>query len=175
MEWRAPAAPTALAALIGIGLAACSSMETMAGLTLRSSAFDEGGAIPSQYTCDGADASPPLAWDGAPDGTESFAVLVTDPDARGFVHWVLTDIPADVTELAEGQGDAVGVPGANQFAGNGWSGPCPPSGEHRYEFRVYAVSQVLGLGEGASADELRGALEGKVLAEGVLTGVYARQ
>ncbi|HET6381121.1 MAG TPA: YbhB/YbcL family Raf kinase inhibitor-like protein [candidate division Zixibacteria bacterium] len=169
MEWRA------LAVLAGIGLAACSSMATMAGLTVSSSAFGEGGAIPSQYTCDGADTSPPLAWQGAPEGTRSFAVLVTDPDARGFVHWVLTDIPADVSELPEGQGDAIGVPGANDFSRDGWGGPCPPSGQHRYEFRVYAVSETLGLGEGASADQLRAALQGKVLAEGVLTGVYARR
>lgn len=146
----------------------------MAQMTLRSAAFEDGGAIPARYTCDGDDVSPPLAWEGVPEGTGGFALLVTDPDAGGFVHWVLTDIPDDLTELPEGQGDAIGAPGQSSFGRAGWGGPCPPSGEHRYEFRLYALSEPLGVGTGASADTVRAALEGRVLADGQLTGVYAR-
>jgi Raf kinase inhibitor-like YbhB/YbcL family protein len=179
MEWRT----LAITAAVGIGLAglvACTaepSVEesSVAGMTLRSAAFEDGGSIPSHNTCDGADSSPALAWDGAPEGTEAFVVLVTDPDAGGFVHWVLADIGGGVRELPEGGGDAMATPGANNFRGNGWSGPCPPSGEHRYEFRLYALSQPTGVEQGASADEVRAAMEGRVLGEALLTGVYARQ
>ena len=150
-------------------------MSTMTTLTLRSSAFDEGGAIPSSHTCDGDDISPSLTWERGPEGTAAFALVVDDPDARGFVHWILTDIPEDLTELPEGQGDAIGAPGRNDFGRNGWGGPCPPSGEHRYTFTLYALSEQLQLGSGADGDAVTSAMEGKVLAQGTLTGRYTRQ
>jgi Raf kinase inhibitor-like YbhB/YbcL family protein len=143
-------------------------------MTLHSPAFEDGGPIPDKHTCDGEDISPPLAWDHVPEGTQSFALLVTDPEARDFVHWVLTDIPGDVRELPEGQGDAIGVPGQNSFGPVGWSGPCPPSGEHRYVFTLYALPEELGLGGGAGASELRGAARTNALATVQLTGVYSR-
>ena len=137
-------------------------------MELTSAAFDDGGPIPARYTCDAEDVSPPLRWSGAPDGTTGFALIVDDPDARGFVHWVLADIPGDVTELGEGEGDSVGTPGVNDFGRSGWGGPCPPRGEHRYVFTLYALSEPLGLGSGASADAVRRALEGRVLGEATL-------
>jgi len=123
---------------------------------------------------DGDGVSPPLAWDAVPDGTAAFALLVTDPDAGGFVHWVLSDIPGDAGELPEGEGDTIGTPGRSSGGGTGWTGPCPPSGEHRYEFRLYALSEPLGLSEAASADDLRAAVSDLAIGQGMLTGVYAR-
>lgn len=144
-------------------------------LDVTSSAFDEGGAIPSRYTCDGDDVSPPLAWSGAPEGTAAYALIVDDPDARGWIHWLATDIPADQVGLEEGaSGTSAGTEGRNDFGRTGHGGPCPPSGTHRYAFEVFALSQPLDLATGFSADELRAAMEGKVLANGQLNGTYAR-
>jgi Raf kinase inhibitor-like YbhB/YbcL family protein len=170
-----------VALALGIGLAACSSpsseeASSMAdAMQLTSPAFTDGGAIPQEYTCDGGDVSPPLAWDGVPEGTDSFALIVTDPDAGGFVHWVLVDIPGDVRELAEGEGDRVGRPGRNGFGGTGWGGPCPPSGQHRYVFELLALSRPLEIAGEVSADRVRSAAAGATLARGELTGVYARR
>jgi Raf kinase inhibitor-like YbhB/YbcL family protein len=144
-------------------------------LDVTSSAFDEGGAIPSRYTCDGDDVSPPIAWSGAPDGAAAFALIVDDPDARGWIHWLVADIPADRQDLDEGaSGSSAATEGRNDFGRTGHGGPCPPSGTHRYAFEVFALSQPLGLASGFSADELRAAMEGKVLATGRLNGTYAR-
>jgi hypothetical protein len=158
---------------IGIGCAAC-SVSSPEEMTLTSPAFGEGESVPTRFSCDGDGVSPPLAWDAVPDGTAAFALLVTDPDAGGFVHWVLSDIPGDVGELPEGEGDTIGKPGRNSGGGTGWTGPCPPSGEHRYEFRLYALSEPLGLSEAASADDLRAAVSDLAVGQGMLTAVYAR-
>ena len=144
-------------------------------MQLTSPAFADGAAIPEEHTCDGSDVSPPLAWDAAPEGTDSFALIVTDPDARGFIHWVLTGIPGDVRELAAGQGDQVGTPGRNAFGNIGWGGPCPPSGEHRYVFELLALSAPLDAGEPPTADRVRAAAANVTLARGELTGVYSRR
>lgn len=139
-------------------------------LTVTSPAFGEGGSIPTRFTCDDADVSPPLAWSGAPNGTAAYALIVDDPDARGWIHWAVTDLEG--TTLAEGE--AGGVEGRNDFGRPGWGGPCPPSGTHRYAFSVYALSEPLGLSAGFAADELREAMAGRVLAEGRLTATYRR-
>lgn len=184
MRGRPALIQTALA--IGLSLAACSAGPSDAATTsgdaqegpttmrLTSEAFQDGGAIPARYTCDGEDVSPPLAWDGVPDGTQALAILVEDPDARGFVHWVLADIPGEALAMAEGEGDAVGTPGRNDFRRSGWAGPCPPSGEHRYVFTLYALSQPVGLPEGTDAGAVRSRMEGHVMATATLTGVYRR-
>jgi Raf kinase inhibitor-like YbhB/YbcL family protein len=161
-----------IALVAALALAACAEAET-SEVILTSSAFGDGDPIPGEHTCDGADTSPPLAWTDVPDGVAAFAVLVTDPDAGGFVHWVLADIPADVRELPAGEGDALGVPGGNGFGDSGWGGPCPPSGEHRYEFRLYALSELIGL-ESPTADDVRAA-GAEAVATGELLGVYARR
>jgi Raf kinase inhibitor-like YbhB/YbcL family protein len=151
-------------------------------LTVTSGAFEEGAMIPPNYTCDGLDVSPGLSWSGGPDGTKSYAVVVDDPDAPvgTWVHWVIYDIPSDVTSLAEGQGrgktlDCGAVHGVNDFRRHGYGGPCPPGGTHRYFFRVYAVDTVTGRGPGMSKKNLLKFLEGHVLAEGMLMGRYSRQ
>jgi Raf kinase inhibitor-like YbhB/YbcL family protein len=160
-------------------IAGCSSIgpsatpgQEVATMNLTSGSFEDGGSIPSRYTCDGADVSPPLAWDAVPEGSAAFALIVDDPDARGFVHWVLSDIPGDARELPEGEGDTIGMPGPNDFGRTGWGGPCPPSGEHRYVFTLYALSEPIG--EAAGADAVREAA-GAALATATLTGVYARR
>jgi Raf kinase inhibitor-like YbhB/YbcL family protein len=183
MGWWRAAWPLGVC-VVGIGLAACSSASSLEAspmtsigtttMTLHSSSFEDGGAIPARHTCDGDDVSPQLAWDQVPEGTQSFALLVTDPDARDFVHWILTDIPGDVRELPEGQGDAIGVPGPTSFGPVGWSGPCPPSGTHHYVFTLYALPEPLGLGGAAGAEALQNAARMNALGTVQLTGVYAR-
>lgn len=144
-------------------------------ITVTSSAFTADGTIPSRYTCDGEDVSPPLAWSGAPEGTAAFALIVDDPDAHGWTHWVATDLPADAAAIEEGaSGTAAGTEGRTDFGRTGYGGPCPPSGSHRYTFEVFALSQPLGLSDGFSADELRAAMEGKVVGSGRLEAVYRR-
>jgi Raf kinase inhibitor-like YbhB/YbcL family protein len=153
---------------------------------LESPAFADGGAIPKTYTCDGGDVSPPLKWSGVPEAAKSLALVVEDPDApRGtWTHWVLFDIPADVGELPQGvptegrvelgPGGKAARQGKNDFGKTGYGGPCPPSGTHRYVFRIYALGTELGLGPGTTRDQLLRAVKGHVLAEGRLTGRYSR-
>jgi Raf kinase inhibitor-like YbhB/YbcL family protein len=151
-------------------------------LTVTSTAFEEGGMIPVVHTCDGEDSSPPLSWSGVPDGTKSIALISDDPDApRGtWVHWVLFNIPPDVTELpAEMPSDEKlengAVHGITDFGRPGYGGPCPPGGTHRYFFKVYALDTKLDLGPGAKKKDLLAAMGGHVLAEGQLMGRYSRK
>jgi len=146
-----------------------------ATLTLGSLAFGDREQMPRKFSCDGAGVSPPLSWSGAPDGTRSFALIVEDPDAGGFVHWAVAGIPGDgqrLDEDASGSGEL--VEGRNSFGKTGWGGPCPPSGEHRYAFMLYALSQEPPLQPGFDARALREAMSGIVLAQGELIGRYAR-
>ncbi len=147
----------------------------MPPLALTSTAFAEGRAIPRRYTCDGPDVSPPLTWTEPPPGTVAFALIVTDPDGRGWVHWLAYDIPAGTASLAEGASGGGGfAEGRNDFGRIGWGGPCPPSGTHRYVFELYALDRAVGLGRGARLADLRQAMEGHVLGTAKLTGLYRR-
>ncbi len=153
-------------------------------MVLTSPAFVHGGEIPSRYTCDGEDISPPLQWKGVPAQARSLALIVDDPDAPDpaapkmvWVHWVLYDIPPDtnglpegVTELPEGT-----LEGVNDWHRTGYGGPCPPIGRHRYFFKLYALDTVLPNMEKPTKQELLGAMEGHVLAEAVLMGTYQRR
>lgn len=146
-------------------------------MTMRvtSTVFEEGGEIPEQYTCDGEDISPPLLWSGGPEETESFAIVVEDPDAPGgtFTHWVVYNLSADRTRFIEGE--QAGQIGANDFHNLGYRGPCPPPGApHRYYFKVFALDSMLNLRPGASVKILSEAMQGHVLAQGQLMGVYGR-
>jgi Raf kinase inhibitor-like YbhB/YbcL family protein len=142
--------------------------------TLTSPAFAEGGAIPSEHSCDGGDKPIPLAWSGVPDGTAELALIMDDPDARGFVHWVVVGIPASSGGLDNGALPAGAREGQTGF-GVGYGGPCPPSGTHNYSFNLYALSAPLGAGDSPSADQVRAAAADKTLAEAHLTGTYARR
>lgn len=150
-----------------------------AGFTLTSSVFQPDGQIPVRYTCDGEDLSPPLAWQGAPASTQSFALILDDPDAPGgtFTHWVLFDLPSGTTELAEDASSDAALAahqGKTSWRKAGYGGPCPPSGTHHYVFTLYALDSPLKLSAGASKKELLSALEGHVLAQTKLTGLYSR-
>jgi Raf kinase inhibitor-like YbhB/YbcL family protein len=149
----------------------------MAGFVLTSPSFDEGGAIPVRHSCDGANVSPALAWQEAPQGTVSFALIVDDPDARGFIHWVVFDIAGGSGgSLPEGlrPSDAPSQ-GRNDFGRAGYGGPCPPSGAHHYRFTLWALKSRLGLSGTPSAAEVRTALTTKILAQTTLSGTYTRQ
>ena len=146
-------------------------------LALSSPEFDEGGAIPRRFTCDADDVSPPLSWSGAPAGTVTLALVMDDPDARGFVHWVVYNIDASATgSLPAGwSGTPDAAPqGVNGFGKPGYGGPCPPSGTHRYAFRLLALDQVLDLAAGPKAQSVLDAAAGHTLAEATLTGTYRR-
>jgi hypothetical protein len=147
-----------------------------AALTVTSTAFAAGGAIPRDYTCEGKEVAPPLAWSGAPDRTQSFAIVADDPDAPSgtWVHWVVAGIPASVTSLPEGGALPAGaVDGTNSFGKLGWGGPCPPSGTHHYHFKIYALDAGLG-GRGMTKAQLLAAMKDHVLARGELVGTYQK-
>lgn len=149
---------------------------------LTSAAFGAGQAIPSRYTCDGDDASPPLQWSEPPPGTRSLALVLEDPDApRGpWVHWVVHGVRPDVTGLPEACSGTDGLPEGSAEGRNSWgrtryNGPCPPSGTHRYYFRLTALDAELDVPHGAAREDLRRAMDGHVLAEATLMGTYGRQ
>lgn len=147
---------------------------------LKVNGFGSGGTIPKANTCDGGDASPALEWSGEPAGTQSFALILEDPDAPAgtWNHWLLWDIPAHVRSLAAGfTPGAIGASGKNDFGKPGYGGPCPPKGHgpHRYYFTLYAVDRpALGLPAGANRAELERALNGRVLAKTQYMGRYGR-
>lgn len=141
---------------------------------LSSPEFEPGDPLPLEYTCDGADRSPPLWWSGAPASTQAYALILEDADAGGFVHWVLVHLPATQRGLAEGastEGGA-GREGRNDFGRTSYGGPCPPSGSHRYVFTLYALSRPLRLPGTPTAADVRAAMHGIVLAETRLEAVY---
>src|SRR5579884_2865050 len=146
--------------------------------TLSSPAFPPGGRIPRDHTCDGADRSPPLAWDGVPEGTRAFALICDDPDAPAgtWVHWVLYDLPPTAHETVRALPRAETLPdgarqGRNDFGRSGYGGPCPPPGKpHRYFFKLYALDAAVALQPGATKKELLRAMEGHILAEAHLMG-----
>ncbi|MBE9049427.1 YbhB/YbcL family Raf kinase inhibitor-like protein [Nostocales cyanobacterium LEGE 11386] len=151
-------------------------------MELQSLAFFIGSTIPFKYTCDGNDISPPLSWDSPPAGTVSFALLMEDPDApkQTFTHWVVYDLPANLRHLPEGITQephlpSGGVQGKNDFGQLGYGGPCPPSGTHRYFFKLYALDQLLGLPAGVTKAEMLAAMKGHVLEAVELMGRYTRE
>jgi Raf kinase inhibitor-like YbhB/YbcL family protein len=154
----------------------------MKTLIVTSRAFLEGAPVPRGCTCDGEDLSPELAWTGTPPDTASIAVIVEDPDAPGgvFIHWVLFNLPAERAGLLSGIPRGPLLPdgsgqGVNSFGRTAYSGPCPPKGQrHRYFFRVFALDREVTIRGGATAGQLRSAMEGHVLAEGHLMGTYQR-
>ncbi len=150
-------------------------------MQFTSSAFTDNGMIPSKYTCDGRDISPPLAWKDIPEGTRSVALICDDPDApRGvWVHWVAYNVPPHVGKLdenvkAEKEFSNGMRQGSNSWPRIGYGGPCPPSGTHRYYFKLYALDAVLDLKPGATKEELLQAMKGHILAEAQLMGKYKR-
>jgi Raf kinase inhibitor-like YbhB/YbcL family protein len=148
-----------------------------ASFSLVSTAFNDGGAIPRRFTCDGEDVSPDLTWSGAPEGTRALALVVTDPDARDFVHWLVYDMtgtPTGGLPAAISSSPDAPPQGTNSFGRAGYGGPCPPSGEHRYNFVLYALDGPLELTGAPGIGDLRAAMDGHVIAQVTLTGTYHR-
>jgi len=146
-------------------------------LAISSPAFADGAAIPTRFTCAGEGISPEVDWSGAPAATETLTMTVIDPDAGGFVHWLVYDIAAATAgSLAENVGIAAGSPpqGANGRGKAGYTGPCPPSGTHHYVFTLYALDRTLGLTGTPSHAAIEAAIKGHVLAMTTLTGTYKR-
>ena len=149
-------------------------------IEVKSSAFANSTSIPVGYTCDGDDVSPPLSWSGVPEGTESLALIMDDPDASGFTHWVIYNISPAESGLAEGlpsEHDLPGGPhqGKNSFGTIGYGGPCPPRGPaHHYIFHLYALNRSPDLPEAADRAALEAEMQGCIIAEGVLVGTYGR-
>jgi len=149
-------------------------METM---SISSSAFKHGEAIPARYTCDGTDVSPPLAIGKTPDAARTLALIMEDPDAPmgSWVHWVAWDIPAQTREIPENSVPSGVRQGRNSWNRNSYGGPCPPAGTHRYFFRLYALDTELDVSHSATKAELERAMQGHILARGELMGTYRRQ
>jgi Raf kinase inhibitor-like YbhB/YbcL family protein len=149
---------------------------------LTSTAFQPESKIEKRFTCSGEDISPPLSWQGAPQGTKSFALIVHDPDAPrsgGWTHWVVYNLPPSTTHLQEDvpkqeKVSGGGVQGINDSGRIGYMGPCPPSGTHRYYFRLYALDQELSLKPRAGKSDLESAMQGHILAQTELMGKFAR-
>jgi Raf kinase inhibitor-like YbhB/YbcL family protein len=154
---------------------------TIMELKLTSASFKAGQAIPRQYTCDGVNVSPPLEWGHAPKNARTIAIIADDPDAPGgtWVHWVLFNLPAENIGLVENLPatenlKAGGFHGKNDFDKIGYGGPCPPSGTHRYIFKIYAVDAELPLKAGATKADVEKAMQGHIVAQGQLMGSYGR-
>jgi Raf kinase inhibitor-like YbhB/YbcL family protein len=153
-----------------------------AKLELTTTAFTPGEIIPKPFTCDGANVSPALSWTEPPPGTQSFALIMDDPDAPfgTFVHWVVYNLPPSVRQLAERRLAGAelhdgGFQGKNDFLATGYGGPCPPPGKpHRYFFKLYALDTLLNLQAGARKKDVEQAMKGHVLAEAQLMGLYRR-
>jgi Raf kinase inhibitor-like YbhB/YbcL family protein len=162
-------------------VAAGKGKEKMA-FTIASTAFKHEGMIPIQYTCDGADISPQLAWSNVPEGTKSFALICDDPDAPvgDWVHWVMFNIPSETRELKEEIANDAVLPngarhGTNDFRKYGYGGPCPPGGTHRYFFKLYALDSMLTLTGKVTKKDLLEGMKGHILGQAELMGKYSRK
>jgi Raf kinase inhibitor-like YbhB/YbcL family protein len=148
-----------------------------AEITVTSQDFSDGQQIPSEFTCDGDETSPSLAWSGVPKDARALALVVDDPDAPSgtFTHWVVIDFAPDRDSIAAGESPAGGIEISNSSGEPSYAGPCPPSGTHHYRFTLYAMSDPTGLDGGASLDDAFAAIEAKAIAMGRLIGTYQRQ
>ena len=176
------------AAFLAFFATACSADEkefpaAPMNIQISSAAFADGQPIPEKYTADGSDVSPPLAWTNAPAGAKSFALIVDDPDAPAgtWVHWVIYNLPATATTLAESTPKSPQLPdgssqGLNSFRKTGYNGPAPPAGKaHHYFFKIYALEVLLDLPPNSTKADLLKAMDGHVLAQGQLMGTYQRK
>ena len=163
-----PSTPTA-------GFEPLATASSRTSMTLTSTAFTDGGSIPVDYSCDGSNVSPPLAWTGAPATTRAFVVLMEDPDvARTFTHWVLYDLTSGSSLPAAVPASAsIATQGLNSAGKQGYTGPCPPRGStHHYRFSVFALDAPTGLPAGASASDVKAAMQGHILATATLTATF---
>ena len=151
----------------------------MSKLTLTSSAFEHNGKIPSKYTCDAENINPPLTISGVPEGAQSLVLIMDDPDAvkpagKVWDHWIVFNIPPTMTEISEGM-EPEGVHGVGTGGNSDYRGPCPPDAEHRYFFKLYTLDTTLNLSEGVTKKQVEQAMEGHILDQTELVGLYERQ
>ncbi len=146
-----------------------------AKMKITSSAFQEGGEIPSKFSRDGGNVNPPLRFEGTPTNAKSLVLIVDDPDAPVglFTHWLVWNIDPKITEIPEGGVPKGAAQGTNDYPNLGYGGPQPPSGTHRYYFKIFALDQTLDLRSGAKRPELDKAMSGHVIAQGQLMGRYS--
>ena len=186
MKWKTLLLCSILWTLLGLAFGGCRpttpAAPSVPSFQLTSTAFSAGQPIPAIYTCDGQDISPPLQWTDPPTGTKAFALIAEDPDAPAgtWIHWVLYGLPATARQLPEAVPSEGQLPDGSRHGRNSWQrlgygGPCPPSGTHRYFFRLYALDVPLDLAAGASKKQLLGAMEGHILAVAELMGTYSRK
>ena len=144
-------------------------------IKITSSAFQDGGNIPSKFTCDGFDTSPSLQITGVPSEAKSLVLIADDPDAPGglFTHWLAWNIPPQTDSISEGSAPK-GMHGTNDFGKSGYKGPCPPAGTHRYSFKIFALDRELDLRSGANRQQVDTAMKGHVIVKGELVGRYTR-
>lgn len=154
-------------------------IETTSGvidMKLVSTAFQHNGAIPSEYTCDDADLSPPLVISDVPSNSKSLVLINDDPDAPvgTWDHWIVFNIPSTTKQIPKGA-EPEGTAGKNSWGRTGYGGPCPPSGTHRYFFKLYALDTELNLPEGSAKKEIEKAIQGHIIAKAELMGTYKRK
>lgn len=169
--------------LIFILIIGCNQQQTenkntigVVNMKLTSPAFANNGAIPSEFTCDGAGLSPPLSISDIPKNTKSLALISDDPDAPvgTWDHWIVFNIPTSTTLIPKGA-EPSGVAGRNSWGKTGYGGPCPPSGTHRYFFKIYALDTILNLPKGSAKKDLETAMQGHIIEKAELIGLYNRR
>jgi Raf kinase inhibitor-like YbhB/YbcL family protein len=145
-------------------------------LQFFSSAFDNNSVIPENYTCDGINVSPPLQISGVPENCKSLVLIVNDPDATigSWTHWLLWNIDPSTTEIFENSIPLGSVVGLNDFKEIGWGGPCPPTGNHQYQFKLYALDTILEFETGASLEDIELAMIGHIIEQTEFNGYYSR-
>ncbi len=146
-------------------------------MKISSPAFQDNGMIPSKYTCNGANANPELMIAGVPAGAKSLALIVDDPDApaKVWVHWLVFNIDPKTARIGENSVPQNAVQGTTDFKATGYGGPCPPSGTHRYFFKLYALDTTLSLGSSATKKDVEAAMQDHIMAQATLTGLYRQQ
>lgn len=151
-------------------------VQAPSSVTVTSTAFDEGDEIPTRFTCDGEEISPPLAWENRSGEPRVWALVVDDPDAPGgtFVHWVVLDIPSGTRSVAEATAPAGSAQADNTAGDAGYAAPCPPSGRHRYRFTIYGLSERTGLDDGTALDDALDAISTAAVSRGTLLATYER-
>lgn len=157
--------------------AVCKEAVKMNTFSIESPAFQNNTSIPKQYTCDGKDINPPLVMRNVPDGTRSLALIVDDPDAPmgTWVHWVVWNIDPGTVEITENAVPRGAMQGRNDFKKTSYGGPCPPSGSHRYFFKIYALDTMLDLSSNSTKQDVEKAMKGHVLGDAQTMGLYKRQ
>jgi Raf kinase inhibitor-like YbhB/YbcL family protein len=164
--------------VLGIGLTTYTRSDTIEGkgMKLTSPAFKHKGLIPSKYTCDGNDISPPLIISEVPSEAKSLVLIVDDPDAPAgtWVHWILVNIDPTPKEIKEKEVPNGALQGMNDFGKQGYGGPCPGSGTHRYQFKLYCLNSSLDMASGFKKSDVEKAMEGKIIEQTLLEGVYKR-